>query len=436
MTLSSSLSAGVAGLQANATRLAVISDNIANSQTAGYRRGDVDFNALVIPGEQQSTYSAGGVLASTYREVGTSGTLIASSNATDIAVSGRGFLPVTTETGVNQPAAQRPFLLTATGGFERSAEGYLQTRSGLVLTGWPTDGDGDLIGNVVRDSPADLQPVLLTPFLTTADPTTEAELVLNLPAADTAAGSDGQPYTTVIEYFDGVGRRNELTAVFTPTVPGAGTSDAWNVEFFDSAAADPTLAIADVALTFDSSRAGRGEIATVTPGVGAFDAATGIFTVTVDSGPIDVFIGSDQVDGGITQIDAGFSPIAISANGSAAGNLASLEVDPAGFLRGVYDTGQVITLYQIPVVDVPNPNGLVAEDNQAFSLSTESGRPFLWDANTGPVGGVAGFALQESTVDIAQELTGLIETQRAYSSNATVVQTVDEMLQETTNLKR
>ncbi|MEL6577889.1 MAG: flagellar hook-basal body complex protein, partial [Pseudomonadota bacterium] len=220
MTLSSSLSAGVAGLQANATRLAVISDNIANSQTAGYRRGDVDFNALVIPGEQQSTYSAGGVLASTYREVGTSGTLIASSNATDIAVSGRGFLPVTTETGVNQPAAQRPFLLTATGGFERSAEGYLQTRSGLVLTGWPTDGDGDLIGNVVRDSPADLQPVLLTPFLTTADPTTEAELVLNLPAADTAAGSDGQPYTTVIEYFDGVGRRNELTAVFTPTVPG------------------------------------------------------------------------------------------------------------------------------------------------------------------------------------------------------------------------
>ncbi|MEL7140331.1 MAG: flagellar hook-basal body complex protein, partial [Pseudomonadota bacterium] len=104
--------------------------------------------------------------------------------------------------------------------------------------------------------------------------------------------------------------------------------------------------------------------------------------------------------------------------------------------RGVYDTGQVITLFQIPVVDVPNPNALIAEDNQAFSLSAESGRPFLWDANTGPVGGIAGFALQQSTVDIAQELTGLIETQRAYSSNATVVQTVDEMLQETTNLKR
>ncbi|MEM8760717.1 MAG: flagellar hook-basal body complex protein, partial [Pseudomonadota bacterium] len=191
MTLSSSLSASVAGLQANATRLAVISDNIANSQTAGYRRGDVDFNALVIPGGQQSTYSAGGVLASTYREVANSGTLIASSSATDIAVSGGGFLPVTTETAVGLPAAQRPFLLTPTGGFERSADGFLQTRSGLVLTGWPTDGDGNLLGNVVRDSPTDLQPVQLTPFLTTADPTTEAELVLNLPAADTAAGASG-----------------------------------------------------------------------------------------------------------------------------------------------------------------------------------------------------------------------------------------------------
>jgi flagellar hook protein FlgE len=61
---------------------------------------------------------------------------------------------------------------------------------------------------------------------------------------------------------------------------------------------------------------------------------------------------------------------------------------------------------------------------------------FLWDAGSGPTGGIEGFALEQSTTDIATELTQLIQTQRAYSSNAKIIQTVDEMLQETTNLKR
>ncbi len=81
-------------------------------------------------------------------------------------------------------------------------------------------------------------------------------------------------------------------------------------------------------------------------------------------------------------------------------------------------------------------NGLNALDSQAFSVSASSGSLYLWDAGSGPVGSISGFSLMESTTDIAAELTDLIETQRAYSSNAKIVQTVDEMLQETTNLKR
>jgi flagellar hook protein FlgE len=81
-------------------------------------------------------------------------------------------------------------------------------------------------------------------------------------------------------------------------------------------------------------------------------------------------------------------------------------------------------------------NGLKALDGQAFRVSAESGNLYLWDAGTGPVGSIEGYALMESTTDIAAELTDLIETQRAYSSSAKIVQTVDEMLQETTNLKR
>lgn len=88
------------------------------------------------------------------------------------------------------------------------------------------------------------------------------------------------------------------------------------------------------------------------------------------------------------------------------------------------------------MADVANPNGMRVFDNQTFGISDESGSMYLWDAGSGPVGSVQGYALEELATDIATELTQLIQTQRAYSSNAKVIQTVDQMLEETTNLKR
>jgi flagellar hook protein FlgE len=138
----------------------------------------------------------------------------------------------------------------------------------------------------------------------------------------------------------------------------------------------------------------------------------------------------------MTQLSDSFAPTSITKDGFPVGNMTSIEIDGNGFLRANFDTGITRVLYQIPLVDVPNPNGLRALDNQTFSLSNESGSFFLWDAGDGPTGDVVGFALEESATDVAGELTQLIQTQRAYSSNAKVIQTVDEMLQETTNIKR
>ena len=100
------------------------------------------------------------------------------------------------------------------------------------------------------------------------------------------------------------------------------------------------------------------------------------------------------------------------------------------------DSGFSRRIYQVPLLDVPNPNGLRSLSNQTYTPTAESGAFYLWDAGNGPTGQMVGYAREESTVDVAGELTQLIQTQRAYSSNATVIQTVDEMLQETTNLKR
>ena len=153
-------------------------------------------------------------------------------------------------------------------------------------------------------------------------------------------------------------------------------------------------------------------------------------------GPVNVFIGRPNDSVGITQLSAPFSPTAVTKDGAPIGDLQSVEVDENGYLQAIYNTGFRRTLYQIPVGDVPNMNGLKALDSQAYQVSAESGNLYLWDASAGPVGSVAGYSLMESTTDIAAELTDLIETQRAYTSNAKIVQTVDEMLQETTNLKR
>ena len=113
-----------------------------------------------------------------------------------------------------------------------------------------------------------------------------------------------------------------------------------------------------------------------------------------------------------------------------------MEIDSQGNLFAIYDQGFTRRIYQIPIVDVPNPNGLTVMSNQTYTISKNSGPFYLWNAGDGPTGSTVGFSREESATDVAAELTQLIQTQRAYSSNAKVIQTVDEMLQETTNIKR
>ena len=119
MSISSSFNAGVAGLFANSTRLATISDNIANSGTFGYKRATADFESYVLSeGRSTSTYSAGGVRAQTGRLVAENGPLISTANSTDIAISGRGFIPVMPAVELGQPLGSRPMMMTTTGDFE------------------------------------------------------------------------------------------------------------------------------------------------------------------------------------------------------------------------------------------------------------------------------------------------------------------------------
>ena len=435
MSISSSLNAGVAGLSANATRLATISDNIANSGTYGYKRASADFESYVVTNLRGAgIYSAGGVRAQTSRLIDERGALVPTANALDIAISGRGMLPVTSSVSLDTTTGERPLMMTTTGSFRTDTDGVLQTESGLVLLGWPANADGT-IPTMSRDTMTGLVPVVVNPNQTAGDPTTKIKLGVNLPATETASGATGTVLPLSVEYFGNLGTSESLDFSFTPVVPASGSSNQWTMEVRDSAQGNAV--VGQYTLTFDATRGNGGTLASVSVlSGGAYNAADGTLALTVAGGPLTVTIGKPGDANGLTQLSDSFAPTAISKDGSPVGNLTSTEINDDGFVIATYDTGFTRTLYQIPLVDVPNPNGLISLNDQTFQVSPESGSFFLWDAGDGPTGAIVGFAREGSTTDVAAELTSLIQTQRAYSSNAKVIQTVDEMLQETTNIKR
>ncbi len=433
MTISSSLNASVAGLAVNASRLSTISDNIANSSTFGYKRAVTDFHAMVIDNGRGS-YSAGGVRVTTQRLIDERGPLLSTNNATDLAVRGRGFFPVTTAVDVALSNGDRPLSLTTTGSFRPDQNGYLSTSSGLVLLGWPANSDGT-VSTFPRDTRVGLQPIQINTNQFTGQPTTLMNLAMNLPATATEAGATGDTEELSVEYVDNLGKSERITVTFQPTVPTLGASNEWTMTLTDSASGGAV--VGTYTLTFDTTRGAGGTLDSVTNTAGgAYNATTGIFQITTAGGPIDVDIGLLNAPDGMTQLSNAFAPVNISKNGYPAGNLTSIEVDDNGFVRAFYDVGVSRVIYQVPLVDVPNQNGLEARDQETFGVTPESGAFFLWDAGDGPTGAVVSYAREESSTDVAAELTNLIQTQRAYSSNAKVIQTVDEMLQETTNIKR
>ena len=379
MTISSSLNAGVAGLSVNATRLATISDNIANAGTYGYKRAEADFASMVIS-SAQGTYSAGGVRVTTTRLIDEPGALVTTSNSTDLAVRGRGFLPVTTEAEVGVTASEVPLYLTTTGSFRTDADGFLRTSTGVTLMGWPADPDG------TRDTAAGLEPVRVNVNQFTSEPTTQISLGVNLPGTDTEPGSAGTARELSIEYFDNLGTSQSIETTFTPTVPAATpASHEWNLVMTDSAQGGAV--VGEYTIVFDDSRGSGGTIASVSQPVGgaggAYNNTAGTFTVNVAGGPIEFDIGAVGTGAGLTQLSDNFAPTAISKDGSPVGNLTSVEIDSNGFLSANFDIGITRTVYQIPLIDLPNPNGLKALDDQLYTPTAESGTFFLSDAADG-----------------------------------------------------
>jgi flagellar hook protein FlgE len=435
MTISSSLNAGIAALVVNGTKLGAIADNIANASTNGYKRVDVDFKTLVAPAAGGSVYSAGSVRAIATRAITRPGPIEGSTNATDIAVIGRGFLPVSTVDEVTGAGEFGSVRLMTSGSFAPDKDGILRTATGQVLLGWPALPDGSM-PSFRREVVDDLVPVRVDMNQFVANPTTEVDLGVNLPATATIAGAPGDPLDMTVTYYGNVGTAEVLTMTFTPDVPATGASNTWTLEISDSASGGAT--IASYTVVFNATQQNGGTLASVTP-IGAspaYDPVTGQVPLAVGGGAISLDLGPVGSSSGLVQLSDSFVPVSVRRNGSPVGNMVGVEIDNSGMLYSVSSEGFARLIYQVPLIDVPNANALVPNSDQTYQFSFAAGNFQLWDAGTGPTGSIAGFSRELSTAELGLELTDLIRTQRAYSSGVKVVQTADELLQETNNLKR
>ncbi|WP_111428261.1 flagellar hook-basal body complex protein [Rhodobacteraceae bacterium DSL-40] len=446
MGISTSMNAGVSGLNANGNKLSTIADNIANSETYGYKRSDMDFSSMTVSAGGSSgvvgggrAALAGGVSTNAIWNIAAKGALEGTSNSTDIAVSGRGMLPVTSLASYQANADDLDLMLTTTGSFHTDKDGYLTTSSGIVLLGWPADTEGNILP-AARDTTASLEPVKINLSSVSAVPTENINMYANLPATDTGPDGTGTARMMTLEYFDSLGSAQNLTVSYTPTVADP-QSNEWTMEIVDEKSGN---SVGTYTITFSDATATAGQVASVVQvdgGAGAYttsyDTSTGQLTMELNGQTIMVAIGSDS--GGpqyLSQLSSSFSSKGVTHDGSPAGTYQGVTIDENGFIKASYSSGFSKVLYQVPLADVANLDGLSVLDNQCFAVSAASGSLYLWEPGDGPTGTVEGFALELSTTDIATELTDMIRTQRAYSSNAKIIQTVDEMLQETTNLKR
>ena len=436
MSISQAMMSGVSGLMANSKTVSRISYNIANSDTTGYKRS---FANMLTSGASvpSGMIEASGVQVSVAHENTKDGTVLATGNSTNLAISGGGFFAVTRNAndGTTEPA----HYMTRAGDFEPDADGYLRNAAGYYLAGFPFDENGSL-GVIDRNQFSGLETVKISGTSVTGNPTTLMTLQGNLPSQESGLATPGDPYVTSIEYFTALGAAERIEFEWQPS----SNNNEWTLSISDTAG----NSYGTLDATFNDSGALAGSplgyanaTSTATaPAAFAFDAATGIATLTIDNGTtpqvIEVELGAPNTFDGLTQFAGDYVPLVGNANGTQSGSLARAEITEDGTVWGIFDNGMRRELYSIPLATVPNPNGLLTADNNIFALSQSSGSFTLATAGQGMAGEITGGAIESSNVDIAEELTELIQKQRAFSSNAKIITTADEMLDETVRLKR
>ncbi|ALE04208.1 flagellar hook protein (plasmid) [Arthrobacter sp. ERGS1:01] len=387
-----SLYSGISGLRSHQTMLDVTGNNIANVNTAGFKSSTVQFQDTLSQVTRSGSAAQAGAGGTNPAQVGlgvqvagistnfAQGSAQATGRSSDMMISGDGFF-VTSKGGQQ--------LYARAGSFDFDSAGRLVSPDGALLQGWSAvNGQvnaGAGLGNIA------ISKQMVAP----AAATTTTTLGGNLPD-DAAVGT---ALTRDVKVFDASGKESNMSLTFTRT--GAG----WDV-----AGADGKGGVGAGALTFTNGALATGGAMTVGGIAVDLTAVTGY---------------------------AALSTVSVTGkNGNAAGTLESFSMGADGTLTGTFSNGENAVIGRVALANFTNSGGLEKAGSSSYRATASSGAATIGTAGENGLGSLVGGYVEMSNVDLSQEFTNLIVAQRGFQSNARIITTSDEVLQELTQLKR
>lgn len=421
MSLSGSMNTAVSGLQAQASKLSAVGDNVANSDTTGYKRVQTAFSSLVVGSVGTGSYNSGGVQSTTTQTISQAGSYQSTTSNTDLAIQGSGYFVVQDTSG--------NIFLTRAGDFTADKNGYLVNSSGYTLMGYSyANGEpASVINGFEGLVPVKVQDDTLSATATTSG-TIKGNLNSNTTAVDSTAKLPGDndatsvySYKSSVVAYDSLGNANQYDLYYTKT-----DDNTWTVNVFRT-----SEATASTNFPYTNGSLGETEL--------DFDPSTG----KVSSGGSLSFT-DNSIDpaqtialdlSGMTQLGSDNSSTG-TVNGNKASASASVAIDTNGNIVATYGDGTTSSLYKVALATVASPDNLKSVSGTAYQVTADAGTVVVGFANTGSFGSINSKTLEASNVDLASELTNMIQSQRSYSANSKVFQTASDMMDTLIGLKR
>jgi len=418
----------VSGIRAASSQLGIIGNNIANSSTSGFKqaRGEfADVFAASALGVASNSIGRGVQLTSIAQQF-TQGNISFTDSSLDLAISGSGFFMLD-DGGVTR--------FTRSGAFAVDSEGFVTNNEGLRLQAFGADTTGQITGLIddVRLTTSQIEPIPSSEIDITANLDSREEVPLQTFAAPfdafaptpTAPSADMYNGSTSLTIYDSLGNPHDLTTYFVKT----STANEWEAHVTIDGVT-PTGAVPQT-MTFNNT--------------GQFDAIDLPVEVTVTNwAPVDssgaatgaVSPQSFKVDlSTTTQFGSDFGVSFISQNGFSSGQLRGVEISDSGIIFARYTNGQSFALGQVALANFANQQGLQPLGSTAWAETFASGVATISEPGTAGLGLIQSGALEDSNVDITQQLVNMITAQRNFQANAQVIQTEDAVTQTVINLR-
>ncbi len=419
----------LSGLKAAQTELSTISNNVANVGTTGFKQSRADFGDLIASSAfqaQNSVVGQGTELKSITQNF-TQGSFETTDRALDLAVSGSGFF-------VTRGAlAGADVAYTRNGAFTVDPDNYVTDSSGAYLQTLPVDTRG----NVTATGPAAMGNLQLPPANGTAKATSNLALSITLPSAAaipssaTFSPSDANSYNQVSSttVYDSAGNAIPASIYYArATTPDANGNSTWAAHLVVGDAevsSDPAAATQPAPLTlgFDAAGALTTPSAATTYAPVTPTGAASALTLTVDFGTAT------------KQADAGFTVAAQTQDGNTVGKLSNVTVGTDGLVTASYSDGTTKALGKLALASFANPSGLAQVGDATWQVSGSSGEATIAVAGTDGLGKIRSGALEQSNVDLTDELVALIAAQRNFQANAKAIDTANQMTSVIVNMQ-